>query len=133
MSPGGQARQVTEGAGEAAAGRCVVRMILRDAPLPADFSQPFAADNPLFPLGATPLLASEATLDASGQGSARLTLREARERHLTLDLNGELLQALCAMLRAASEQACWELALDYQPLARHPVAGHGNGPSTLLH
>ncbi|MHB8785427.1 MAG: PEP/pyruvate-binding domain-containing protein [Thauera sp.] len=36
MSPGGQARQVTEGAGEAAAGRCVVRMILRDAPLPAD-------------------------------------------------------------------------------------------------
>ena len=104
-----------------------------DAPLPADFSQPFAADNPLFPLGATPLLASEATLDASGQGSARLTLREARERHLTLDLNGELLQALCAMLRAASEQAGWELALDYQPLTRHPVAGHGNGPSTMLH
>ncbi|WP_461558563.1 PEP/pyruvate-binding domain-containing protein [Thauera sp.] len=27
---------MTEGAGEAAAGRCVVRMILRDAPLPAD-------------------------------------------------------------------------------------------------
>ena len=104
-----------------------------DAPLPPDFSQPFATDNPFYPLGTKPLLASEATLDACGQGSARLTLREARERHLTLDLNGELLQALCAMLHAASEQAGWELALAYQPLAPRPATGHGNGPSTLLH
>lgn len=104
-----------------------------DAPLPADFSQPFATDNPLYPLGATPLLASEATLDASGEGNARLTLREARERHLMLNLNGELLQALCAMLRAASEQAGWNLTLDYQPLAQRPLGGHGNTPSTLLH
>lgn len=104
-----------------------------DAPLPADFSQPFAADNPLYPLGATPLLASEATLDASGEDNARLTLREARERHLMLNLNGELLQALCAMLRAASEQAGWNLTLEYQPLAKRPLGGHGNTPSTLLH
>lgn len=101
-----------------------------DAPLPTDFSQPFTADNPLFPLGANPLLASEATLDASGEGNARLTLREGRERYLTLPLNGELLQALCAMLRAASEQSDWELTLDYQPAASRPLSRR---PSTLLH
>jgi len=100
-----------------------------DMPLPADFSQPFAADNPVFPLGANPILASEATLDAGGKDSARLTLREARERHLTLDLNGELLQALCAMLRAASEQADWALTLEYQPVANQPLSS----PSSLLH
>ena len=99
-----------------------------ETPPAADFSQPFAADNPLYPLGATPVLASEATLTAHGD-QARLTLREGRERQLTLDLNGELLQALCAMLRAASAQANWDLELAYPPIA----TAHGKRPSPLLH
>lgn len=79
----------------------------------SSFEQPFKEDNPLFPLGATPLLASEATLTAAGDGIARLIFREGRERSFTLNLNGELMQALCAMLRKSADQAGWALALDY--------------------
>lgn len=82
------------------------------------FDQAFHDDNPTYPLGATPLLATEAILEASGDGSASLTLREARERSFKLSLNAELLQALCAMLRAANEHAEWNLALDYSPPAK---------------
>ncbi len=81
---------------------------------PATFEQAFREENPSYPLGSKPLLASEATLEAAGEGQARLILREGRERSFNLNLNAELLQALCAMLRAASEQAQWEMALEYQ-------------------
>lgn len=83
----------------------------------SSFEQPFKEDNPLFPLGAMPLLASEATLTAAGDGVARLIFREGRERSFTLNLNGELMQALCAMLRKSADQAGWALALDYAPTA----------------
>lgn len=82
---------------------------------PAMFEQPFRENNPRYPLGSAPLLASEASLEAAGDGQARLILREGRERSFNLNLNAELLRALCAMLRAASEQAKWDIALDYQP------------------
>ena len=93
------------------------------------FDQAFQNDNPTYPLGAKPLLATEAILEASGEGSASLTLREGRERSFKLSLNDELLQALCAMLRAANEHAGWDLSLDYTPpasIARLPV-------NSLLH
>lgn len=97
------------------------------------FDAPFTEDNPSYPLGAMPLLASEATLEPAGPDLARLTLREARERSLNLNLNHELLQALCAMLRATSAQAGWDLALDYaatgQPALPIPAVAH----SGLLH
>lgn len=79
----------------------------------ASFDQPFHNENPTFPLGANPLLASEATLDAGADGLIRMVLREGRERSFNLNLNGEMLQALCAMLRATGGQAKWDLALDY--------------------
>ena len=83
----------------------------------SNFELAFQEDNPTYPLGAKPLLATEAILEASGSGKASLTLREARERSFKLSLNAELLQALCAMLRAANEHAGWDLALDYMPPA----------------
>jgi hypothetical protein len=83
----------------------------------SSFEQPFKEDNPLFPLGSTPLLASEANLTAAGEGIARVIFREGRERSFTLNLNAELMQALCAMLRKSSEQLSWGLALDYAPAA----------------
>ena len=79
----------------------------------ASFEKPFSNDDPLYPLGSMPLLASEATLEATGPGLCRLLLREARERSFNMNLNAELLQALCSMLRAASTQAHWDLDLDY--------------------
>lgn len=97
---------------------------------PANFDQPFHAKNPTYPLGSTPLLASEATVEAVAEGEARLILREGRERSFTLKLHAELLQALCAMLRAASEQANWDLVLDYGNAP--PLASPG-GLSSLLH
>jgi hypothetical protein len=93
------------------------------------FDQAFQNDNPTYPLGAKPLLATEAILEANGEGSATLTLREGRERSFKLSLNVELLQALCAMLRAANEHAGWDLSLDHTPpvsIARPPV-------NSLLH
>lgn len=96
---------------------------------PGSFEQPFKEDNPVYPLGAAPLLASEASFEQSGDDMARLILREGRERSFSLNLNAELLQALCAMLRAGSEQAKWDLGLNYEtPAAIRPAAG-----KSLLH
>jgi len=95
----------------------------------ASFDLAFQDDNPTFPLGAKPLLATEAILEANGDGAASLTLREARERSFKLSLNAELLQALCSMLRAANEHAEWDLALDYTPPATIP----GTPFNSLLH
>lgn len=98
---------------------------------PLNFEQAYRNDHPIFPLGSNPLLASEATLEATGDGVARLILREGRERSFNLNLNSELLQALCSMLRAASQQASWDLPLDYAaPSARDAPPGK---PSHFLH
>lgn len=83
-------------------------------PEPATFGQAFKEDNPTYPLGSTPLLASEVTFEGKGEEITRLIFREGRERSFALALNGELLQALCAMLRAASEQAEWNIDLNYE-------------------
>ena len=56
-------------------------------------------------------------------------MREARERSFKLSLNAELLQALCAMLRAANEHAGWDLSLDYTP----PAAMASAPANSLLH
>lgn len=85
------------------------------------FDQPFREGNPNFPLGSTPLMANEANFDKLADGGLRLTLREARERSLQVQLTADLLTAFCSMLRAASEQAEWKLALDY---AKAPEAGN---------
>jgi hypothetical protein len=83
----------------------------------ATFSEPFAEDNPTYPLGSAPLLASEATIDPLAEGGCKLTLREGRERSINLNLTPDLLQALCSMLRAATDKAGWDLALSYDPVA----------------
>jgi hypothetical protein len=100
------------------------------------FEQPFKDENPRYPLGIQPLLATEATLTASDEKTVQLTFREGRERTFNLSLNADLLQTLCAMLRAAAEQAAWNLALDYdnQPANSKatPEMPAGNKPN-LLH
>lgn len=100
-------------------------------PAAPSFEQPFRDDNPLYPLGANPLLASEATLQAAGDGVATLTLREGRERSVNLSLTADLLQALCAMLRASAEQSGWDLALDYVAASPDALPAGGSKPSIL--
>lgn len=80
---------------------------------PGTFDQPYTASDPTLPLGADPLLPGEAKLETAGEGRCHLTLREPKERSFTLTLDADLLQALCAMLRASAEQARWDLELPY--------------------
>lgn len=98
------------------------------------FDEPFREDNPTYPLGTTPLLASEASLVATGPGMARLTVSEARERSLNINLNADLMQALCAMLRASAEKANWDLILDdAQPAPTSLIGPSSNDKPHLLH
>lgn len=77
------------------------------------FEQPFLDDKATYPLGSNPLLTSEIKVDTLADGSFHLTFREGRERSFDLGLTPDLLQALCAMLRAAAEQAQWGLDMAY--------------------
>jgi hypothetical protein len=96
------------------------------------FSEPFRDDEATYPLGATPLLSSEIKFDAMSDGSFTLLFREGRERTFQLHLNADLLQALCAMLRAGAAQAEWQLPLDYTAEAK-PVEPTSPPTSTRLH
>ena len=100
------------------------------------FEEGFKDENPVYPLGSTPLLATEATLSGIDEKTVRMIFREGRERTFNINLNAELLQAFCAMLRAAETKAHWKLGLEYTGL---PIPGKsipempaGNKP-TLLH
>lgn len=98
-------------------------------PTPPSFEQAFQDDKASYPLGSNPLLTSEIKVDVLGDGSYHLTFREGRERSFDLGLTPDLLQAFCAMLRAAAEQAQWNLGLDYAAQAGtnglpHPRTSH---------
>ena len=99
-------------------------------PTPPSFEQAFQDDKATYPLGSNPLLTSEIKFDTLADGSFHLTFREGRERSFDLGLTPDLLQALCAMLRAAAEQAQWNLPLDYTPAEPNPVA---TGRPSRLH
>lgn len=88
-----------------------------------NFEEAFREDNTRFPLGRQPLLVSEAKIDVINDDLVRLTLQEGRDRSFTVNLNGELLQAFCAMLRAATARADWGLSLEYSAsIAPKPAA-----------
>ena len=99
---------------------------------PPSFEQPFNDDNATYPLGSTPLLTSEIKFDTLSDGNFSLTFREGRERSFQLGLTTDLLQALCAMLRAGAEQAQWNLALDYAVQPK-PGTPSGNSRPSRLH
>lgn len=98
----------------------------------ASFEQPFNDDNATYPLGSSPLLTSEIKFDTLSDGNFSLTFREGRERSFQLGLTPDLLQALCAMLRAGAEQAQWNLLLDYAA-AHEPLKQPGTPPPSRLH
>jgi len=104
-----------------------VPLVMEETPAEAaSFDQPFADENATYPLGMTPLLTNEVKCDSLSDGTFSLTFREGRERSFQLGLNAELLQALCAMLRAGAEHAQWNLVLDYAatPASTTPATGH---------
>jgi hypothetical protein len=97
----------------------------------ASFEQPFSDDNATYPLGSSPLLTSEIKFDPLSDGNYSLTFREGRERSFQLGLTPDLLQALCAMLRAGAEQAQWNLALDYAAAPEPDSVPNTSRPSRL--
>ena len=97
----------------------------------ASFEQPFADENATYPLGSTPLLTNEVKFDTLSDGTYNLTFREGRERSFQLGLPPDLLQALCAMLRAGAEHAQWNLALDYTPATT--ISAVSKSPLSRLH
>ncbi|MBS1191971.1 MAG: hypothetical protein H6R10_3763 [Rhodocyclaceae bacterium] len=97
----------------------------------ATFEQPYQNENPTLPLGSAPLLPAEAFMEPAGEGLCKLTIRELKERSFTLDLNAQLLHALCSMLRATSQTAGWDLNLDYGTPAA--ASGPTLSAKNLLH
>lgn len=98
-----------------------------------NFEEPFHDDQATYPLGSKPLLVSEVKFDVRSDGGFDLTLRESRERSFQLDLSSELLQALCAMLRAGAATAKWDLALDYAAAPATPDLTPPTVPPSRLH
>lgn len=104
----------------------------------ASFDKPFQEDKASYPLGMTPLLASEVKLSPVSDGIVQITFREGRERSFNLSLNAEMLQALCAMLRNTAKQSAWDLALDYDKAPTSTASVEAPAPipvksGTLLH
>jgi len=99
----------------------------------ASFSEPYQATQPTLPLGASPILASEANLVAAGPGLAQLTLREGRERSVALTLNGDLMRAFCSMLRAGADKARWDLELPWEAPSSSPQPLIVQDAPKLLH
>lgn len=84
------------------------------------FEEPFRDDKATYPLGSSPLLTSEVKMDTHPDGTVHMTFREGRERSFELTLTADLLHAFLSMLRATTDQAQWDLALDYAPVASPP-------------
>ena len=91
------------------------------------FSEPVKDDKLTRPLGSSPLLVAECQIEAPSAGRCRLVLREPRERSLVLDLDKNLTEVFCSMLRAAVKVADWDLTLDYDA----PTAAAGE-PDDML-
>ena len=94
------------------------------------FDQAFNNENAQFPLGETPLLASEINLEMVGQEAVKVTFREGQERNISLSLDADLMHAFCAMLRTASDQAGWDLQLEYskqRPMSAHVIPSANRG------
>ncbi|MEY4592467.1 MAG: hypothetical protein RIR18_1362 [Pseudomonadota bacterium] len=97
------------------------------------FDQAFDNENPLFPLGENPLLASEVNLEMSGTNAVKITFREGQERNISLSLDSDLMHAFCSMLRSSSDKAGWDLQLDYakqRPAAAFSIPSTSRG---ILH
>lgn len=87
-----------------------------------DFTQAFREDNATYPLGSSPMLASEISIDKLSDGGMRLTFREGRERSLCIDLSPDLIEAFLSMLRAGGTKLEWDLPLEYDTALPTPSA-----------
>ena len=88
----------------------------------SDFSQKHAAASET----RTPLLATGMTCGFSSGGSIRMTFHSAEKRDVNLDMNEDMLHALCHIIQKCATKAGWDLDLSMgdgtvivQPEAHH--------------
>lgn len=87
----------------------------------ADFKTPFVPTVREQPLGEEPMLVAEVQITPLPNQQLKLTLLDDKRRHLTLQLNAQLVTGLQQLLAQALKQADWGLVLD-EPAAPETAA-----------
>lgn len=95
------------------------------------FSEPYDEADLSHPLGPEPVLAMESRLKPLDDAVCRITLGETRARTVSFDCDRDLMQALCAMIRATVAKAEWNLDLDALLVAESAAAAPES--SSTLH
>ena len=96
----------------------------------ASFSEPYQDKDLSHPLGIIPLLAMESRLQPIDGPACRISLGEIKARKVSFDCDRDLMEALCAMIRATTDKAGWDIDLDTL-VANTPVEGDADGTHTL--
>lgn len=92
----------------------------------ADFSSPFEESARERPLGEEPMLVAEVDLKRHSNQKVDVTLRDSKQRSVTLNLGPELLSNLLTLLERSLEKSEWGLL---QPQS-HATAHAGEAPAT---
>lgn len=77
----------------------------------ANFSQKHQDSAKISPETKQPLLAVKAELAKNEQGVIRLSFHTANGKSINLNLNAEMLHAICHILQQAADKAGWDLKL----------------------
>ena len=92
----------------------------------SDFSQTHDQGNASAPETKRPLLVAGVTCGYTPEGSILLTFHTAAKRDVNLELNEDMLPALCHIVQQCADKAGWDLQLSLsdttvvvQPAARH--------------
>ena len=87
----------------------------------ADFKTPFEPKVREQPLGEEPMLVAEVQITQLPQQRLKLVLLDEQRRHLTLQINAQLVTGLQQLLLHALRQADWGLVLDELPAEAAPA------------
>ena len=91
--------------------KAVLSMQHQEAVQGADFSQKHEKPVKAAPETAKPLLAVNAELGKIEQGTIRLSFHTIGGKSINLNLNDEMLHAVCHILQQAADKAGWDLKL----------------------
>ncbi|NOX99414.1 MAG: hypothetical protein GXP30_06750 [Verrucomicrobia bacterium] len=78
----------------------------------SDFKTPFEKSHS-YPLGKDPILVEKLTIKQGPKGERLLSMYPMRGQGLDFHLNDQLLHSFCQLLTQATNQAEWDLNLDF--------------------
>jgi len=85
-----------------------------DASKDQDFNDEPESHEPTFPLGSTPLLVGECVLHVNKDNFPVISFRETGARKFDITFSGEMMRVFCSMLKAAANDARWDLNLEFE-------------------